>query len=289
MSVQFWVALDGDERVTINKALRGKEYQCLECNGIMIPKKGEIKQHHFAHKAEYSCSGEGQKHLYVKELIYEILQMDEYLLKGAKVYLEKTFLGLRPDILIKWNKERFVAIEVCDTSESSEIKKQLYGKNMIEFKIDTWEEEEMTNPMYIFNSVYPALFRKIFNINYEAKRNQLRQLNAEYNKLLSYYDTAKRVFSKDFSYIDAKWGDLSRIENCPPKTFVVTVPCMDEASCINKIAKVVSKSGKITWVKLLELLGEDDYNDYYSYEKMHLSKESKKILSSSRGVRENHD
>lgn len=277
MTVQFWVALDGYDRITINNALRGKEYQCLECNGIMIPKKGEIKQHHFAHKSDYSCSGEGQKHLYIKELIFEILQLDEYLLNGAKIYMEKSFLGLRPDILIKWNKDRYVAIEVCDTSESSKDKKKIYGKNMIEFKISDWKEEEMTNPIYIFNSVYPILFRKIFNITFEEKQRKLKELNLEYNKLLSEYKQAQLIFNKNFSYIDGSWGDLSRIQDCPPRTYVATTDWFDDKQT-NKIAKLTSKSGKITWVKLIEFLGEDDYRDYYSYEKMEISEESKSIL-----------
>lgn len=279
MSVQFWVALDGNDRVTINKALRGKEYQCLECNGIMIPKKGQIKQHHFAHKSEYTCTGEGQKHLYVKELIFEILLLDDFLFTDAKIYLEKSFLGLRPDILIKWNQNEYVAIEVCDTSESSEEKRRVYGKNIIEFKISDWKEEEMTNPIYIFNSIYPILFRKIFNVKFERKKRKLKKLNVEYNKLLEDYSNVRRAFKRDFSYVEGRWGDLSKIKDCSSKTYVVTVPCMPAAELEGKISKVLSKSGKITWVKLTNFLGEDDYRDYYSYENINLSRESKSIMN----------
>lgn len=160
MEVRFWVALDGNERVTINRALRGREYTCLECNGIMIPKKGEIKQHHFAHKSEYSCSGEGQKHLYVKELIYQILTLNPSLLYGGEVRMEKQHLGLQPDVSIHWGDD-YLAIEVCDTSESSEIKKTTYGDNMVEFSIGDWGEQEIANPIFIFNNVYPSLFEKL--------------------------------------------------------------------------------------------------------------------------------
>lgn len=225
MSVQFWVALDGDNRITINKALKGVEYTCLECNGKMIPKKGEIRTHHFAHKSEYTCSGEGQKHLYVKELIYEILCMNQKkLLPDAEVRIEKYHLNLQPDVSVHWLKgslkNQYLAIEVHHTSESTDVKKQTYGDNMVEFNIEHWSEEEMTNPFFIFNEVYPALYSKVKNMEILALENKKhykvreisilgskvsklrkeikglsKELNANKDRIISSY---KKVAKKEF-------------------------------------------------------------------------------------------
>lgn len=41
--------------VHISSAQCGKEYTCRCCGDVLIPKKGRVKVHHFAHKAGYSC------------------------------------------------------------------------------------------------------------------------------------------------------------------------------------------------------------------------------------------
>lgn len=196
MSVQFWVALDGDNRITINQALRGKQYSCLECKGAMIPKKGDIVSHHFAHKADFSCNGEGQKHLYVKSLIYEILVLnqDTLYLKNATIEMEKKHLGLIPDVCIKWHSGRlageYLAIEVWDKGESSDLKKATYGDNMIEFSIKDWGEQELGNPLFIFNSVYPIFYQKV------AEKIDLRLHEAE------------KKFSDSFNNIEKKHKNI---------------------------------------------------------------------------------
>jgi len=203
LSIQFWVALDGDNRITINKALRGAEYTCLECNGKMIPKKGEIRTHHFAHKGEFTCSGEGQKHLYVKELIYEMLLMnqDSLYLKSASIEMEKKLLGLIPDVCIRWTKGHlrgeYLAIEVWNHGESSEKKKETFGKNMVEFNIKDWGEKELGNPYFIFNEIYPFIFQKIHkmrNASMFREKNNL-ELNIKQAKanLKDLQDSAKEL------------------------------------------------------------------------------------------------
>jgi hypothetical protein len=168
--VQFWVAYDsvGESRVTINEAKRGEHYKCLECKGVMIPKKGDINRHHFAHKADFSCTGEGQRHLYIKELMYQMLVNNRTLIKesvGAipTISMEKMYKGYQPDVLIKWGEDDFLAIEVCDTSPCSEEKIEAYGReNIAEIVITSWGEEEMNDAFFIANALYSELLQSIF-------------------------------------------------------------------------------------------------------------------------------
>ena len=50
------------------------ELCCVECGSQMIAVKGQVKQHHFRHKAESNCSGESARHWSKKYQIHEILK-----------------------------------------------------------------------------------------------------------------------------------------------------------------------------------------------------------------------
>lgn len=49
----------------VDKSLK-INYVCPNCEGILIPRKGKIKAHHFAHKAEDNCSYESYLHKIAK-------------------------------------------------------------------------------------------------------------------------------------------------------------------------------------------------------------------------------
>ena len=46
-------------------------YSCCNCGGILIPRKGKIKAHHFSHKVEGNCSYESYLHKVSKLKFYE--------------------------------------------------------------------------------------------------------------------------------------------------------------------------------------------------------------------------
>lgn len=58
--------------VHIKDALPGGLYYCPQCGNEMIPKMGDIKVHHFAHKVECSCNGESYLHRIAKIKFKEI-------------------------------------------------------------------------------------------------------------------------------------------------------------------------------------------------------------------------
>ena len=199
--VQFWVAYDStsESRVTINEAKRGKQYECLECKGVMIPKKGDINRHHFAHKADFSCSGEGQRHLYIKETMYAFLQNNLERLypltnKSLSVEMEKKFKGHIPDVTLKWfhaKELHYLAIEVCDTSPCTEEKIATYGKkNICEIKITDWKEEEMNDPFFIATALYDSVYQRLMKTHH---KNVLKRITEKEKELKSVSNDLSRV------------------------------------------------------------------------------------------------
>ena len=50
-----------DNRIHINDAQSNKEYFCPYCGVPLIIKKGDVRQHHFAHKSNHLCSDSWEK------------------------------------------------------------------------------------------------------------------------------------------------------------------------------------------------------------------------------------
>lgn len=55
------------------------QFFCLDCGGEMIPKIGNIREHHFAHKAITGCTGDGETYLhrFAKKRIKEAILNNE--------------------------------------------------------------------------------------------------------------------------------------------------------------------------------------------------------------------
>jgi competence protein CoiA len=93
------VGLSNDgNRVIARDAIRDDKFFCPSCNEPLVLKKGEIKIHHFAHKADSTClyAGETLEHLSTKLQIYDAL------LKYSRVnnsQLETNVGNIRPDIV----------------------------------------------------------------------------------------------------------------------------------------------------------------------------------------------
>lgn len=83
MEIKYCYARDiNGKLVNINEALHGVAYYCPQCGNEMIPKKGVINAHHFAHKVECSCNGESYLHKVAKEIFKKIYdQSSEFILE----------------------------------------------------------------------------------------------------------------------------------------------------------------------------------------------------------------
>ena len=117
--------------VHIDNARQGILYRCLQCGNEMIPKKGDINIHHFAHKIECVCNGESYLHKLAKLKFKEIYDRSaEFILEyrsPAKCPLDKSFYSC-PFI-----------IPDCNTLDPHVRKldlKKIFDQCLIEFPVD---------------------------------------------------------------------------------------------------------------------------------------------------------
>ena len=74
----------------VDKSLK-LSYACLNCEGILIPRKGKVNAHHFAHKSEGNCSYETYLHKVAKLKFY---------------YTYKSCLDNKTPFTITWQEKR---------------------------------------------------------------------------------------------------------------------------------------------------------------------------------------
>lgn len=206
--ILYKFAEDKSGKIThINTTLSEMRYFCPECNEPLIVKKGNIRQHHFAHKNNTGCSGTGEGYLHktFKKMLFEILRNNIFsntpiivnfqcnickmkhnanILMGIiEVKDEYNLTECRPDIvLINQNNQAQIIIEIVDKHEPEKNVINYCTKNqtvLIRIKLDSIEDLEnvinkIQNPtnMLLFNQLHcPNV------INY-IKQQQLRaQMN----------------------------------------------------------------------------------------------------------------
>ena len=159
-------------------------YRCLNCGKEMIPRLGEIKRHHFAHKVIGSCSSETYLHELGKRTFYSEFEKAKdtghpFILKYAKdkycngckifdksrcdleaeivkldlgkscieIRLESHYEKYRPDILLKYEGE-VIFIEVKVTHKVS-TKKIDSGEKIIEISIENEDDIEIIKSHFL--------------------------------------------------------------------------------------------------------------------------------------------
>jgi len=88
-----------------------KPFFCSFCNNKVVLKKGETREHHFAHKPPTDCQygkGESQIHYKIKREIYLTLKDHP---NCSKCEIERILEGVRPDVSLYIGKVP-VAIEI---------------------------------------------------------------------------------------------------------------------------------------------------------------------------------
>lgn len=112
-----------------NVTKHGSQLYCLQCGHVMIPKLGEKRVRHFAHKQSYACDGESYLHKLAKRKIREKFMSSETF---PIVFNRQTYCSEKDNC-------RFFSSEECG-QESVRVKsdlKQWEGKVVY----DTCEEE----------------------------------------------------------------------------------------------------------------------------------------------------
>lgn len=108
--MQYAIGVDG--RVFDANFLESSNgpYRCVECDGVVVPKKGPVMAHHFAHKSEPSecnyytmgnATAESRKHILSKNLLFQMLTKS-----GHKSYIERHFGDVIGDVVTERRGKR---------------------------------------------------------------------------------------------------------------------------------------------------------------------------------------
>jgi len=187
--------------IHIKNALSDVDYHCPECKEKFILKKGDIRQHHFAHNNSSSnCAGTGEGYLHkafkkmllnmIMEYIKEKKPLEikwncfickqEYnwnILNGVYDAKDEYFMEVcRPDIaLFNGNGKAPIVIEIIDTHEPEKPVIEYYIKNnivLIQIKLDSIDDLENIENKIKYPSIYNNLIcPKCGNYIYQQQLN----------------------------------------------------------------------------------------------------------------------
>jgi hypothetical protein len=101
---------DNDE-VEADDVDKGDIFRCPGCNEEVVLKKGDIYEHHFAHRPDSTCNfgGEGPEHDYLKKRLQAWCLKSGYF---SDVGVERVFPHNRADIYVETNKGTKIAFEI---------------------------------------------------------------------------------------------------------------------------------------------------------------------------------
>ena len=199
------IALNSDGvRVSGSEARAEEEYHCQQCGWRVIPKKGHIKIHHFAHyPGSPSCvwwEPESETHLRMKEDILKSIKRTykkrvtliepEYEIMYDTEWFEHDILGggppeevhfklelskdrkLFPDVFAKMdfpNGEKRIAIECQKSNKSAEdviLKTQMYSLMGI-YTLWIFDDDALECPDCNFGfTKVPSMIRQLHTLNY---------------------------------------------------------------------------------------------------------------------------
>jgi len=103
---------------------------CIDCDGILIARKGKKQTHHFQHKSMVSCSG-GSPETVLHALGKQIINENKRILLSNKTYfdysetiLEKRIVDFQPDAIVKNSQNKQWLIEIAVTHYVDDEKKE---------------------------------------------------------------------------------------------------------------------------------------------------------------------
>jgi competence CoiA-like predicted nuclease len=196
--------------IHIKNALSGVDYYCPECKEKFTLKKGDIRQHHFAHhNSSSSCTGTGEGYLHkaFKKMLLNIIM--EYIkekkpleikwncyickqehnwniLNGVYDAKDEYFMKVcRPDIaLFNENGKVPIVIEIIDTHEPEKSIIEYYIKNnivLIQIKLDSTNdleniENKIKYPLIYNNLICPKCSNHIYQQQLNTQIIQNRSL-----------------------------------------------------------------------------------------------------------------
>lgn len=198
-------ALDKNSQlIRIYDAIKGSEYYCPNCGEVMIPRQGEIRKWHFAHKANLeNCSYESYLHKLAKRLICDCFNESpsfniRYRAKGT---CSEQKCSLDKKKFCSWNIDREIDL------------KQYYDQCKEEVKVDKFKAD-----LCISHSSKIKL-KPVFIEIWVTHKSSEEKLNSKYHiieiHITSEDDIQQIVHShlikESDEYIDY-WGKIRKIQ-----------------------------------------------------------------------------
>lgn len=167
------------------------QYKCIECDGEMIARTGDLNKWHFAHKKDANCSGEGYLHKLAKRVFLENKSKQIFSHKQFSFSILNDLNGNLAEVFDNWDYEKAVGKYRADILLSSS--KHDY-KVMIEIKV--------THGLTIdkISSGIP-----IIEINIQNQEDIEHLKSGILNKLrIRYYNIleSKQISSSSFNFIE---------------------------------------------------------------------------------------
>ena len=114
-------AQDKGEPVSSDQAIKGKDYTCFECKGVLRVKEGLYRRRHFFHMARSPLCRHSQKslvHLAVQRRILEILSEEN-------LFLEHPFPQINRIADVFWEAKKIIFEVQCSYISLKEVKERM--------------------------------------------------------------------------------------------------------------------------------------------------------------------
>lgn len=233
--------------VHINDVSSGLSCECLcpHCRSILVAKKGDIKNYHFAHYNGEDCNRgmETIIHITAKEVLMVEKKLNitntqiNFLNAGSgwkfptdqivffdEIFLEKSIGGVRPDLLATY-KDRSFAIEIFATHKTDALKINKYKeKNISAVEIDLSKID--LSGIHSSEDIYNKIKSVIF-----LPENHTWLYNAKKHNIIKFLILNSIIVPSDGWEFLTKWSDCPFL---PVSKYITGVRCHN---CMNCLAK----------------------------------------------------
>ena len=196
------VALDDHQIDTlISDAIPNRKYFCLDCKGEVLPKRGKIKKHHYAHKNKTQCEGNSEsiQHKTAKYLIHKYFH---------NMSITQCCIGCN-------NKKKFEFSDVLHSSEEYSYKKYridvalLSDNDVLNYAIEVEHTHKTENNKF-----------------YDILMSDTKLLEMTTNEILKYSDEILKKQSVDLNANSVNickncknFGNIKRLYDIDPNLF----------------------------------------------------------------------
>lgn len=254
-----------DERVFIDDTHSNQEYYCPYCGAPLITKKGEIRQHHFAHSSHHLCSDTWER---------------------SGTYDKSAWHNDWQNNFPQNNQE--VKLQLGDTVHRADV---IVGRTVIEFQhsIMPVKNFDDRNNFY-FNLGYKVVW--LFELTGLVEKGQLTYI-AHKQQLLFHWKNPKRVFNSYdvnsgcidlfFQIHDSKENCIVQVTNISSNGFETfyTTPLMGKLDFLEYVGFIQDRCAE---PERHDIETNQEYLDFKEKYKIVLNKQQERALQSIEGA-----